>query len=56
VVWPGSPPRCSAGEDPEQTSYLVGLVLFVVWLALVGCSLVATAPAGWTQVAKVRLA
>ena len=32
------------GEDPEQVSYLVGLVLLVVALAAAGYSLVATAP------------
>ena len=32
------------GEQAEDVSYLVGLVLFVVCLGLVGYSLVATAP------------
>ena len=32
------------GDEPEDVSYLVGVALFVVWLALGGYSLVSTAP------------
>ena len=32
------------GDEPEDVSYLVGVALFVGWLALGGYSLVSTAP------------